>query len=125
MKKFNKIMTVLMLAVAVFAFVSPVFAEIIDTDIENNGAYVANASIGSANAAVTGIWKTVKLILQVLAIAAIILAGVRYMFASADQKADIKKSMTVLVIGAVLVFGATIVIDFITNIAGDIKDLTV
>ena len=30
-------------------------------------------------------------VVQILAVAAVVLAGVRYMFASADQKADIKK----------------------------------
>ena len=42
------------------------------------------------------------------------------MLASADQKADIKKSLGILVIGCAIVFGATIVIQFITTIAGQI-----
>ena len=54
-------------------------------------------------------------IVQILAVAAVVFAGVRYMFASADQKADIKKSMGILAIGAVLVFGATVVLSFIQN----------
>lgn len=119
MKKFNKIMTVLMLVVAVFAFVAPVFAargsQIITTDL-NTGS----ASITTASNAVKKTWNTVKLILQVLAIAAVVFAGVRYMFASADQKADIKKSMGILAIGAALVFGATYIIDFITKITDQI-----
>ena len=42
------------------------------------------------------------------------------MFASADQKADIKKSMGILAIGAALVFGATFIIDFIVKVTGQI-----
>ena len=37
------------------------------------------------------LWSTITLIAQIAAFAAIIFAGLRYMFASADQKADIKK----------------------------------
>ena len=117
MKKFNKIMTVLMLVVAVFAFVAPVFASgtsaIIDTNITD---YSGGDTISSANKAVSKAWNTIRLILQIAAIAAVVFAGVRYMFASADQKADIKKSMGILAIGAALVFGATFIIDFIVTL---------
>jgi len=120
MKKFNKVMTALFLVVAVFAFVTPVFADtttqIIDTDLSGLGT----DGIGVADAAVGKAWNTVRTILQVLAIAAVVFAGVRYMFASADQKADIKKSMGILAIGAALVFGATFIIDFIVKIAGQV-----
>lgn len=66
------------------------------------------------------IWQTVILIVQILAVAAIVFAGVRYMFASADQKADIKKSMIILVIGAVLVFGASTIISIIANTTAEV-----
>ena len=42
------------------------------------------------------------------------------MFASADQKADIKKSMIILVIGAVLVFGASTIISIIANTTAEV-----
>lgn len=66
------------------------------------------------------IWGTVTLILQIAAVAAVVFAGVRYMFASADTKADIKKQMVILVIGAVLVFGATTVINFIVTVTNEV-----
>ena len=69
---------------------------------------------------VGGAWATVVSIVQILAVAAIVFAGLRYMFASADQKADIKKSMGTLAIGAILVFGATTVIRFIANAANQV-----
>lgn len=61
------------------------------------------------------VWGVILTILQVAAIAAVVFAGVRYMFASADSKADIKKQMVWLVIGAILVFGASTVIGFLTG----------
>ena len=61
------------------------------------------------------VWGVILTFLQVAAIAAVVFAGVRYMFASADSKADIKKQMVWLVIGAILVFGASTVIGFLTG----------
>ena len=78
------------------------------------------SSIGTADKAVNKIWGTVTLILQVLAVAAIVFAGVRYMFASADGKADIKKQTIGLVVGAILVFGASMIVNFIVNVTKDI-----
>lgn len=121
MKKFNKIMSVLLILVAVVAFVAPVFAEKtaspIDTTLPDN---MSKESITTVDTAVGTAWNTIKLILQICAIGAVVFAGVRYMFASADQKADIKKSMGILAIGAALVFGATFIIDFIRDVATQI-----
>ena len=118
MKNFNKIMTMLVLVVAVFAFITPVFASpIIDYNITDHSG---GDRLGTAEKAVSKAWNTIRLILQIAAVAAVIFAGVRYMFASADQKADIKKSMGILAIGAALVFGATFVIDFIVTLTEEI-----
>ena len=74
----------------------------------------------SAAASIKKVWGTVLLILQVLSVAAIVIAGIRYMFASADGKANIKNQTIGLMVGAVLVFGASSVIGLITNITRDI-----
>ena len=72
---------------------------------------------GTAIEGVTGvannIWQTVSVILQILAFAAIILAGVRYMFSSPEKKADIKGESVAIIIGAVLVFAGPTIIKFI------------
>ncbi len=79
---------------------------------------------GSANQNISklanNIWGTIAVIVQILAIAAIVLAGVRYMFASADEKADIKKQTVILVVGAILVFAAVPIAGFIANTANQI-----
>lgn len=79
-------------------------------------------STGSAtvNAMAKNIWGTVALIVQILAIAAIVFAGVRYMFASADAKADIKQQTIILLVGALLVFAAVPIINFVTKAASDV-----
>lgn len=85
---------------------------------------VTAPSGGTANSKITGlannIWSTVAVIVQILAIAAIVLAGVRYMFASADEKADIKKQTIILVVGAILVFAAVPIAKFVADTANSI-----
>ena len=85
-----------------------------------NGALDGATPSASAQKSILKVWGTVLLILQILSVAAIVIAGIRYMFASADGKADIKKQTIGLMVGAVLVFGASSVISLITNITSDI-----
>lgn len=85
-----------------------------------NVTYTQSNTMTNATNAVERIWNSAKLVLQVVSLAIVIACGVRYMLASADQKADIKKSLGFLALGCAIVFGTTLVIDFITNIAGDI-----
>ena len=85
----------------------------ISSSLPNSG----NAKVEKVYNAVSGVWGSVVLIVRILAFSAIIFAGVRYMFASSEDRADIKKSLIILVIGAIFVFGATTVVDIVRNIA--------
>lgn len=94
--------------------------------VVTTNVFAINAQAPAAGNAITGItgkvndiWATIAAIIQIAAIAAIILAGVRYMFASADTKADIKGQTIILVVGAVLVFAAVPLAQFIQRIAND------
>lgn len=126
MKKSKKILLAIIPVVLVLLVVSTnVFAvsDMFNMDSLNNAVSGGSASINATNA-VQGVWKTVLLILQILAVAAIVIAGVRYMFASADTKAGIKKQTITLVVGAVLVFGASGIITMITSISNDLTSTT-
>lgn len=115
MKKLLKILPVMMVICltlsSVFALAVPGSASELSGD---------ETGVGNVNTASQRVWATVMNIAQILAVAAVIFAGVRYMFASADQKADIKKSMIILVVGAVLVFAATGILKFIQGAADSI-----
>ena len=65
-------------------------------------------------------WATVVVIVQILAVGCVVFAGLRYMFASADQRADIKQGLIYLGVGAVLVFAATTVISVVAKAAKDV-----
>lgn len=62
------------------------------------------------------IWTTVILIVQVVSVGCVVFAGLRYMYASADKKADIKKGMMYLAIGAIFVYATSTVMKFVFNI---------
>ena len=62
-------------------------------------------------------WGTFSVVVQVIAMACIVFSGVRYMFSSADKKADIKQQTVTLFIGAVLVFAAVPLINFVIDVA--------
>lgn len=116
MKKFMlRVMPIVLVALVLVA--SPIFA--FDQSIVDNIMSQQTSSSTMTNTA-NGIWGTILTVLQILAVAAIVFAGVRYMFASADQKADIKKGMIYLVLGAVLVFAASTVVSLVINTAEEV-----
>ena len=108
------VMVVMFTANTIFAS-SPVSPELPDSVTGGTASQTITKTTSS-------IWSTVLILFQILAIAAIIIAGIRYMFASADSKADIKKQLVPLVAGAVLVFGATTIIQVIINVTNDVTD---
>lgn len=112
MKKLIKVLPLLLVCVLAF---SNVFALTID-DVErpfNSGG----DPISEVESAVKDVWSTVRLIVQILAVAATVIAGLRYMIASADVRADIKRSTGILILGAVLVFASTTIISFVVSVA--------
>ena len=85
----------------------------------NNMTVAANKTGKTINS-ISNVWGIILTVLQVAAIAAVVFAGVRYMFASADSKADLKKGLIHLAIGMVIVFGASSVVGFVTGAFDDI-----
>ena len=68
----------------------------------------------------TKVFNSAVLILRILSVGGVIFAGVKYMFADASKKSEIKQSMVYLVIGMVIVFAASIVVQYIVAVAGEI-----
>lgn len=79
-----------------------------------------SGSIGQIDQSVKKVWGTVTTVVQILSFAAIVFAGLRYMFSAADQKADIKKGLGMLTIGAILVFATSTVVKFVVSAAKEV-----
>lgn len=121
MKKSKKIILRILpiVMLLLFVFTTNVFAGAFDqfnVDTIDVNADTSTNTIKTVNK----VWGVVLTVLQVAAIAAVVFAGVRYMFASADSKADIKKQMIWLAVGAILVFGASTVIHLLINTVDDL-----
>lgn len=115
MRKLIKVLSVLIVCVLVFTNVFALSINDVDKPFKNK-----TGSITDVDDAVKTIWATVVTIVQILSVAAVVFAGLRYMFASADTKADIKRSMGILAIGAILVFASTTLLGLITKAVNDV-----
>ncbi len=109
MKKFMlRIIPIVFVALVILT--GPVFGS--DYDPFNPGG-----SLPKVTGVVDNVWGTVLTVLQVLAVAAIVFAGVKYMFAGAEGKAEFKTGLIGIVVGAILVFGASVVVKLIMGAA--------
>lgn len=112
----KKIMaSIMLICMAVFVgFTTTVFAV--------NASFPAEA--GSVSSKLTmafgNTWQSVMTIVQIVSVATVVFAGVRYMFASAERRADIKKGLTFLAVGAILVFAASTVATFVVRVGDQI-----
>ena len=75
----------------------------------------AGTSTGPLNRVVGNVWSTGVTIVQVVSLGLVVFSGIRYMFASADKKADIKRGLSYLAIGAMFVFSASTIARFVVN----------
>jgi type IV secretory pathway VirB2 component (pilin) len=118
MKKFTKILLkMLPIFLVVVVLLAPVVSAATSTDT-GIAPTMPSAGTGITNIdnAAKNVWGTIQTVVQIVAIAAVIIAGVRYMLAGPNDKADIKKQTVALVFGAILVFAAVPVINFIIGI---------
>lgn len=117
MKIISKVISIIILAFVLTSFFSTVFA--VDTsfkpdgwnsvegnkfktdDVQNFSASIINvvAIIGSAAAIIT-----------------LIVLGIKYMMGSAEEKAEYKKTLLPYIIGAAMVFGASVIVGVVYNI---------
>lgn len=115
MKKLRKMFAVCTVMLVAVCVINNVYGVAADFNVLNSGT-----AAGDVGTVAGSIWKTVTTVIQILAVAAVVFAGVRYMFASADAKADIKKQTVILIIGAILVFGATFVLGFVSTVTNSL-----
>lgn len=83
-----------------------------------------NEASGNVNSQVKGtvdrIWGTANILIQIISVAIMVFTGIRYMFTSADARADIKRQTVILLAGAAMVFGSVQIINFIQNLGKEV-----
>lgn len=86
-------------------------------DIPSGGSTTNMAKIKNPVKEIAG---TILLLLQMASVGGVIALGVKYMYGSAEQKADYKKSLLPVLVGIVLVFGASTVASFVIKVYSEV-----
>ena len=113
MKKMLKIaMTLLMVTMMITMYISPVFAW--DPAIPEGTSSTAATNATNLGNNVLGI---VKVVGYAGAVIMLIIVAIKYLTASASEKADLKKNLITYVIGAIILFAASTIIAIVQNFA--------
>lgn len=108
MKKSIKIVSILMMAMMMIMVATPVFANSIDFDTATQNLTAQNpqntGKISELASKILGFLQWAAIIGGVLIIT---ILGLKYMMGSLEEKAEYKKSMIPLVVGIIVVMGAT------------------
>lgn len=116
-----KIMSVLILIAMVVMCLSNIVMAA-DSDLLDPKGVIATST--TASGSVSNIVSQVLGIVQVIAIGVavimLVVLAIKYISAAPSEKADIKKGLTVYIIGAILLFGASGILQIIKSFAGSL-----
>ena len=111
MKKQVKILSMILIVMMVIASISSVVCAA--PDLSQQIKDMANGS-GKQPTEVVNLGKTIVTIMQTVGI---VILGVKYMIGSAEEKAEYKKTMIPYLVGAILIFASTTIVNVVYNIA--------
>ena len=118
-KKMSKIISVVLIITTILSAFSMVFAD--GPDIPSGTAPTSGVT------EVSTITNWVIYIIQIIAFAAavimLIFVGIKFLTASPEGKAEIKKTAVIYVVGAVLLFAATGILQIVRNLTDNISTL--
>lgn len=108
----KKIFTIFIVLIVCMSIAIPVLA--FDT-----GAY--SPQIGSTNSKIPEIGnvvvRAIKIVGSITSVIALIIIGIKYIYGSMEQKAQYKETIMPYIIGAILVFGASQIVDILYEVA--------
>ena len=113
MKKAYKLMSIALIAVMLICTLTSTLYALEPGDVEAT-ATQADAQIQSIGGRILSAITTAGIVLSVIMIAVL---GVKYMMGSAEEKSEYKKSMIPYLVGAVLIFGASVIAQAVYNLA--------
>lgn len=103
-KKLVKAFTIILTITMILSIASTVFA-LTPGDITGTEGVQGTNEITSLGQNIVGVLQTVGIVLSVIVL---IVLGIKYMMGSAEEKAEYKKSMIPYIVGAALIFAASI-----------------
>ena len=117
MKKSVKVISTLLLAVMiVMSIASVVFAVDVDSvisGVETGGTTTDTSKITTLGANIVNIIQVVGIVISIIVLLVI---GIKYIIGSAEQKAEYKKTMIPYIVGALLIFAASTIVNILYGV---------
>lgn len=104
-KKIQKIVAVMMMVIMLVSMINIISLAANITPKDIIAGEVKTDSISTAGKKLVGVFQAIGIVLSVVVLTVI---GIKYLMGSAEEKADYKKSLIPYVVGAALVFTASI-----------------
>ena len=116
-QKTIKILSIILIVVAIFCMTQPVLAAngsgLINNFDGNSAGIGANAGTALIQKVVNPILSVVRIVAAGIAIIMITYLGIKYMSAAPSEKAGIKTQLLAFVIGVIVAFGATKLVEIL------------
>lgn len=117
MKKYLKRITCVLLLITMLCF------QTVSAELGNGLDNGLLTTVTQNNAGITSkfdnlfndVFGTILTLLKVVAVAGIMITGVKYMYAGPSDKGQIKQSLIYIIIGTILVFGVELFVNLISN----------
>lgn len=125
MSKVMKVMAVILLAVMVVASLTSgvnalSFDDAGNTSTITNGAQDTSGAADSINRIVGSVLTIVQVVGSGVAVIMLVVLAIKYISAAPGDKADIKKHAVVYVVGAVVLFAASGILQIVKNFAKNV-----
>ena len=116
-----KNMKMISIVLAVFMIVATMSSVVLAADIEGALTQIGQGNANASANKVVELGATIVTIMQtvgiVVAVVVLLVIGIKYMVGSAEEKAEYKKTMIPYIVGAILIFAATTIVNVVYNLA--------
>lgn len=116
MEKLSKILSIILVVMMMVSCFSTVFAATKMAPSEWDGKTGDKIQTGDVENFSASIINVIAIVGSAAAIITLIILGIKYMMGSAEEKAEYKKTLLPYIIGAAMVFGASVLTGVIYNI---------
>lgn len=122
MKKQVKVISVVLVILMILLSISSV---VLATDLSGKIDQIGKGNPDASTDKVISLGQTIVTIMQtvgiVVAVVVLLVLGIKYMMGSAEEKAEYKKTMIPYVVGAVLIFAATTIVNVVYQLANGLN----
>jgi sterol desaturase/sphingolipid hydroxylase (fatty acid hydroxylase superfamily) len=116
----NTVLRKIFIVVYISLIISICFAPVISNAIENPGDYnpgrLQESDVGSFLVKVNVIFGIIQLVGSIVSVGALMFIGIKYMIGSIEEKAEYKKALWPYIIGAILLFAASNLVQVVYKI---------